>query len=52
MEKKQTMPTLKARGFLQFSLTAAVGPILHMHIEALRSQMKFGLSWCSAEGLI
>jgi len=32
--KKQTRLTLKARGFLQFSLFVAVGPILHT--EALR----------------
>lgn len=37
------MPARKARGFLQFSLTAAARPIPHRHAEALRSQIKFGL---------
>lgn len=44
--------SFKARGFPQSHMTAALGPVLHMHIEALRSQMKFGLSWCSAEGFM
>lgn len=44
--------SLKARGFPQSHLTAVLGSVLHKHIEALRTQMKFGLSWCSAEGFM
>lgn len=50
MQKMNDALSLKARGFSQSHLTAAFGSVLHMHIE--RSQMKFGLSCCSAEGFI